>query len=163
MALTDSLTDLRNRRAFEQDLESRAAPLGNTPFTVMSLDVDGLKRINDTHGHSAGDDLLGAVAAALTAAFDGHGQAYRIGGDEFAVICDDVMTAADRIRCLEVMAHHLQQSGYPDRPFSTGAADYPADSGSAGDLLRISDQRMYRDKVLRRQQRSGQPLESGQA
>lgn len=151
MALTDSLTDLRNRRAFEQDLEGRAAPLGNTPFTVLSLDVDGLKRLNDTHGHSAGDDLLSAVAAALTAAFNGHGQAYRIGGDEFAVICEEVMTAADQARCLDVMAQHLQQAGYPDRPFSTGAADYPADSGSAGDLLRISDQRMYRDKVLRRQ------------
>ncbi|MCD0170369.1 HD domain-containing phosphohydrolase [Deinococcus sp. 23YEL01] len=159
MALTDSLTDLRNRRAFEQDLEGRAAPLGNTPFTVLSLDVDGLKRLNDTHGHSAGDDLLSAVAAALTAAFAGHGQAYRIGGDEFAVIGEAVMTAAEQTRCLSAMAQHLQQAGYPDRPFSTGAADYPADSGSAGDLLRISDQRMYRDKVLRRQQRPAQPLD----
>ncbi|MFN4249985.1 HD domain-containing phosphohydrolase [Deinococcus sp.] len=159
MALTDSLTDLRNRRAFEQDLEGRAAPLGNTPFTVLSLDVDGLKRLNDTHGHSAGDDLLSAVAAALTAAFAGHGQAYRIGGDEFAVIGEAVMTAAEQTKCLTAMAQHLQQAGYPDRPFSTGAADYPADSGTAGDLLRISDQRMYRDKVLRRQQRPAQPLD----
>ncbi|GAA0501854.1 bifunctional diguanylate cyclase/phosphohydrolase [Deinococcus depolymerans] len=158
MALTDSLTGLNNRRALEQDLEQRTAPLGHTPFTVLSLDIDGLKILNDTRGHSAGDALLNAVAAALTPAFDGCGQAYRIGGDEFAVICNQVITAAELHARLETMALHLQQAGYPNRPFSTGAAEYPGDSSSAGDLLRISDQRMYQEKIRRRQTRAAQPV-----
>ena len=91
-ALTDSLTGLRNHRAFQEDLTSslrRQARAGGTVALIM-LDLNGLKAVNDTHGHQAGDDRLRALAEAMGETFRGGDCAYRVGGDEFAVILPDV-------------------------------------------------------------------------
>ena len=89
-ALTDSLTGLGNHRAFHEDLErelARRDRIGSR-FSVVMLDLDGLKEINDTLGHGAGDDRLRAVAECLTATLR-NGGAYRTGGDEFLVLLPD--------------------------------------------------------------------------
>jgi diguanylate cyclase (GGDEF)-like protein len=91
MAITDPLTGLRNHRAFTEDLarELQRGARQDLPLTLVMLDVDDFKALNSDHGHQAGDARLRELAAALrstTRAMDG---AYRIGGDEFAVLLPD--------------------------------------------------------------------------
>jgi diguanylate cyclase (GGDEF)-like protein len=93
-ALTDSLTGLRNHRAFQEDLarELRRRARVRGRLALIMLDLDGLKAINDTGGHQAGDGRLQALAHTLTEAFRGGDCAYRVGGDEFAVVLADAGT-----------------------------------------------------------------------
>ena len=87
-ARTDSLTRLGNHRAFQDDLTSTIAVRSTTgqPFTLMAIDLDGLKRINDTKGHPAGDAHIRRVAGCLVATVADAGTVYRTGGDEFMVL-----------------------------------------------------------------------------
>ncbi len=90
-ALTDSLTGLGNHRAFHEDLErefARRARSGSC-FSVVMLDLDGLKQINDTLGHQAGDARLRALGECLRATMRATDSAYRIGGDELMVLLPD--------------------------------------------------------------------------
>jgi len=84
-ATRDSLTGLANHRAFHECLDRLVA--AEADFALAIVDLDGLKRTNDTYGHQAGDELLEALARAL-AAVSPSGHAYRIGGDEFAVVVE---------------------------------------------------------------------------
>jgi diguanylate cyclase (GGDEF)-like protein len=92
IAITDPLTGLRNHRAFHEDLARDLHRVGRTavPVSLVLLDLDRLKEVNDTFGHQVGDDRLRAVADAIIATARGSDSAYRIGGDEFAVILDGV-------------------------------------------------------------------------
>jgi diguanylate cyclase (GGDEF)-like protein/putative nucleotidyltransferase with HDIG domain len=91
-ALTDSLTGLRNHRAFQEDLVStlQRQARARTPAALIMLDLNDLTTVNDTHGHQAGDDRLQLLAGALSETFRGGDCAYRVGGDEFAVILPGV-------------------------------------------------------------------------
>jgi diguanylate cyclase (GGDEF)-like protein len=87
-ALTDPLTGLHNHRAFHEDLArdiQRRTPDADRLALVM-IDLDNLKTLNDTRGHQAGDERLQTLARALSDSFRGEDRAYRVGGDEFAVI-----------------------------------------------------------------------------
>src|SRR5262249_25795271 len=87
-ALTDSLTGLRNHRAFHEDLKREIAlrNRSGTPFSVLMIDLNKLKQVNDTLGHQAGDERIKAVADALRSTLRGEDAGYRVGGDEFMVI-----------------------------------------------------------------------------
>jgi diguanylate cyclase (GGDEF)-like protein len=87
-ARTDTLTRLGNRRAFEDDVGPTIASRAETaqPFTLLALDLDGLKKINDRNGHPAGDVQIRKVAECLNEVVGGDGGVYRTGGDEFMVI-----------------------------------------------------------------------------
>ncbi len=87
-AFTDALTGLPNRRAFDDRLESetRRSSRYQHPFTLMMLDLDGFKGVNDVHGHPAGDEVLQQVAARLRQSLRDTDFFARYGGDEFAVI-----------------------------------------------------------------------------
>jgi len=87
-ALTDSLTELRNHRAFHDDLKREIAIRNRTgkPFSVLMIDLNRLKQVNDTLGHQAGDERIRAVAEALRTTLRGEDCGYRVGGDEFMVI-----------------------------------------------------------------------------
>lgn len=90
VAITDPLTGLRNHRAFQEDLEvslHRAKRL-RVPVSLVILDYDELKAVNDSLGHQAGDDRLKTLADAIRSTGRGSDSAYRIGGDEFAAILD---------------------------------------------------------------------------
>lgn len=80
---TDALTGCLNRHAYETDINKLDL---KKEWIYISLDLNGLKRINDTYGHAAGDEMICAAAACMTAGFGEFGKVYRIGGDEFAVI-----------------------------------------------------------------------------
>jgi diguanylate cyclase (GGDEF)-like protein len=87
-ALTDPLTGLRNHRAFQEDLARELQRVGRSgePLSLVLLDLDGLKAINDNLGHQAGDERLQALAQAVADCRRATDVAYRVGGDEFAVI-----------------------------------------------------------------------------
>ncbi len=93
-ALTDSLTGLRNTRAFHEDLarELAVADARGRSIGLVLLDLDGLKTVNDSAGHQAGDQLITALAETLRQNLRARDTAYRIGGDEFAVVLQDETT-----------------------------------------------------------------------
>ena len=140
----DPLTNLLNRRSFVQHLDaevSRARRYAR-PLALVIFDLDELKSVNDTQGHAAGDEALQRVADALRATLRSGDNAFRIGGDEFAVILaeagqQDAASAAKRI------ADGLHLSA------SFGVAVCGSD-GDAGALLREADDAMYRMKRQRR-------------
>lgn len=135
-ALTDALTAIHNRRAFELDLErevARARRHGR-PLTLAVIDVDGLKTINDRRGHGAGDDTLRAVACALRTTARQEDGAYRIGGDEFALILVDADLGDE-----ELVVDRLLAAGAP--ACSVGVATLPAESPA--ELLARADERLY--------------------
>jgi diguanylate cyclase (GGDEF)-like protein/putative nucleotidyltransferase with HDIG domain len=88
MASTDPLTGLRNHRAFHEDLgeELRRASRGPTPLSLVMLDLDDLKSVNDRLGHQAGDERLRSLATAIRTIQRAGDTAFRVGGDEFAVV-----------------------------------------------------------------------------
>lgn len=142
--LTDPLTGIRNRRAFELDLEREVARAKrhNRPLTLGMIDVDNLKAINDAHGHEAGDDALRAMAGALGATARQEDGAYRIGGDEFALLLVD----AGRPDVSQVV-ERLRDSGAP--AFSVGLSGLPEDPPDL--LVRRADERLYELRRRRRQ------------
>ncbi len=90
-ALTDALSGLGNRRALNRDL-ARVAGGRRDPAVLALFDLDGFKHYNDAFGHPAGDALLQRLGAKLAAHVDGTGSAYRMGGDEFCVLCRSTAT-----------------------------------------------------------------------
>ncbi len=98
-ALQDPLTGLANRRWFLRALEEAVSRSSRTraPFAVLVLDVDDFKRVNDAHGHPAGDALLAELASRLTSALRPSDTAARLGGDEFVVVAEDLHAADDAL------------------------------------------------------------------
>jgi diguanylate cyclase (GGDEF)-like protein len=146
-AFTDKLTGLGNRWAFEQDLEkevSRSAR-SETPLSVAMIDVDHLKRTNDTLGHPAGDQLLRRTAHALRTALRRSDRAYRIGGDEFAVLLVDTASVEPG----ELLAR-VREAGAG--PISIGIASWPPDDLES--LVHQADARLYEGRQ-RRQRATG--------
>lgn len=88
LAITDPLTGLRNHRAFQEDLaqEMQRVARSGVPVSLVILDADELKAVNDTYGHQTGDALLKRLARTIELTPRGTDRAYRIGGDEFAII-----------------------------------------------------------------------------
>jgi diguanylate cyclase (GGDEF)-like protein len=104
-ALFDSLTGLRNHRAFHEDLarDLERQTRGGRPLTLIMLDLNGLKKVNDTHGHQAGDERLTTLAHTLNKRLRGRACAYRVGGDEFMVILPDMRAwdGVEATQCLQ--------------------------------------------------------------
>jgi diguanylate cyclase (GGDEF)-like protein len=142
-AFTDVLTSLANRRAFDRDLtrEVARARRYEHPLSVVVLDVDGLKKVNDTQGHLAGDVLLRNLAEALRAGLREADGAYRIGGDEFALLLPQ--TGSQR-------ATAVVERMMVDAPsFSWGAAGFPDDGDGFADVVDVADRRLFDQKLLK--------------
>jgi diguanylate cyclase len=135
-----------NRRSFEADLArefGRITRHGGR-FSVVMADLDGLKTINDTLGHTTGDTHLQMLGAALRTSTRREDTAYRVGGDEFAVL----LPGASRIQAQRVM-HRVVESAGPAR-FSWGVASCPSDGTTAENLIACADARLYRRRALAR-------------
>ncbi|UBV44924.1 diguanylate cyclase (plasmid) [Deinococcus taeanensis] len=153
-SLTDPLTGLGNRRALNRSMEDLSLRSAE-PFGLLSIDVDGLKVVNDTFGHDCGDLLLQEFARALKECFRGHDLVFRLGGDEFVVLLpgcrqeqaqsmlNRVQAASDRVRRLP----ELVGCGA-----SVGAAFCPDDGQLLPQLITRADERMYEHKRRRKKQ-----------
>lgn len=145
-AFEDPLTGLANRRAFEDALNAavEAARADGSPLTLLLGDLDGLKRINDGHGHEAGDAALVAVADALHLV-DGPGVlAARIGGDEFCVLLSGRTASEGEQLACELSAR--LGGGERSLSVSWGVASLHAGHASARELLRDADHAQYASK-----------------
>ena len=135
-ALTDPLTGLGNRRALARDFESESARAVRTgrPLTVMVIDVNGLKALNDTGGHAVGDEALRKVGLALSSVTRGTDRAYRYGGDEFVLLLPD-----SHFCDASVLHDRLSEVDAPE--CSIGIANSSNDA--LDELVLIADRRLY--------------------
>jgi diguanylate cyclase (GGDEF)-like protein len=149
-AVTDPLTGVLNRRGLEErlDRELASAQARRTPMSVIVIDCDDLKEINDRAGHEFGDALLREVAGVLTRSLPEGANAARLGGDEFVVTlpeADTDMAEALGERIREILADGLTEAGFPLR-ISAGISTYPFDAAGPTALLRAADQALYAAK-----------------
>ncbi len=150
----DSLTGVYNRAFFQAEVERLDG--GREPTSVLMIDLDGLKGVNDGHGHAEGDKLLRRTAAALRTSFRSADVVARIGGDEFVVLLPGV--DGEELRCAvrrlldDVGRMNELHGGQPVR-FSLGGGTAVA-PGTLAATIRSADARMYRQKQERKSRRS---------
>jgi len=151
MVVTDSLTGLHNRRFFEEIIahEMNLHRRYGTPLSLVFLDIDRFKSINDTLGHAAGDATLREVAAFLTRHVRNADYVFRWGGDEFLVLLSCREEEAQR-KGWELQAEFSRSSTVAELPegvgLSFGCAEVPALAESVTEALKFADERMYADK-----------------
>jgi diguanylate cyclase (GGDEF)-like protein len=150
-AHTDPLTGLYNRRGLEDLLERElgGAQQDRAALSLVVLDCDDFKDVNDRAGHEFGDALLREVGVVLQRACPPGAQAARLGGDEFVVMlpgagADAALAATDRLR--RELGAGLDDAGFPLR-LSAGISTYPYDGAAATQLLRAADQALYHAKA----------------
>jgi diguanylate cyclase (GGDEF)-like protein len=149
-AVTDSLTGVLNRRGLEERLERQLAiaQQRRLALSLLVIDLDDFKEINDRAGHEFGDVLLQEVARVLSRAVPPGAAAARLGGDEFVVMlpeagADEAAELGRQIRA--VLADGLTDAGYPLR-ISAGISTFPFDGATSTALLRAGDQALYAAK-----------------
>ena len=151
MSLHDRLTGLYNRVYFEEEIQ-RLNYSRLYPISIISADIDGLKLINDTMGHSTGDDLLRSFAEILKANMRSSDVVSRFGGDEFAAILVSTdRPTAERVieRIRKAVARYNESRSGPFLSFSMGVATSNNGESSLLDCLKLADDLMYRDKLSR--------------
>jgi diguanylate cyclase (GGDEF)-like protein len=154
IALTDDLTGLPNRRCFQALLADRIRAGKETagPFAVGLIDLDGFKPVNDNHGHPVGDETLRQVAARLAKAMVGRGSAARMGGDEFAILCegvgarDDAIAIGEEIQAMFATPFAVEAFVIP-LTSACGFALFPSSAAEPGELVRLADAALYRAKA----------------
>jgi diguanylate cyclase (GGDEF)-like protein len=145
----DPLTGLFDRRSFDRLLDMSVARSlrYHWPFTLVVIDLDGLKQINDGQGHAAGDAALQALSERFRRVLRFGDNAARIGGDEFAVILPN--TDPDDV---PMLLERIGSSQLGDRPcpaFSYGVAQCPAEADDTSSLFKLADSRLYEAKKAR--------------
>lgn len=147
---TDPLTQLRNRRGFYDTAEAEVARAGRgpRPVSVVFLDLDGFKGVNDARGHATGDRLLSEVAATLAAHLRRYDVVARLGGDEFVALLPETDAATARTVVARVAQALEALSAAGDWPvgFSLGVATFLEAPGTVDELLSEADRLMYQAK-----------------
>jgi diguanylate cyclase (GGDEF)-like protein len=149
-AFTDHLTGLANRRRFERQLAREVARTRRyeRPFCLLMLDIDHFKRVNDTHGHEAGDEALRRLGNTLQAGTRGIDIAARIGGEEFAIILTETdsqrgLEVAERLR-EDVKATEIPGAGHVT--VSIGLAECTVAFSDPRELFSVADAALYEAK-----------------
>jgi diguanylate cyclase (GGDEF)-like protein len=148
LAVTDELTGLYNRRAFQHalDKELRRSKRYQKSLSLIMLDIDGFKEINDTFGHQAGDEVLKTLAAYLRSGVRDTDLIARYGGDEFAIIlpetkAHEAAVLAERLK--NSISHHSVTTEETPHPI---IADISNNGMSSDELIRRADHVLYRSK-----------------
>lgn len=147
----DPLTGFYNRLYFEGEMD-RLNHSRQYPISVIVADVDGLKRVNDSFGHTTGDELLRCAARAIASAFRNEDMVARIGGDEFVILLPDtdqeaVMRGVERIRKKVIEINTEEREFLLSLSLGFATTSKP---GTLDEAVRIGDQHMYEDKLARR-------------
>ncbi|MBH0038023.1 diguanylate cyclase domain-containing protein [Pseudoalteromonas sp. SWN166] len=149
----DVLTGLPNRSLLMDRLQSTLikAQRNDSFFSLLFIDIDGFKAVNDTYGHSVGDKLLHSIAIRLSSVIREYDTVGRLGGDEFLIILDNLksLTEADFIK-LKLLAQFkatftLDELSLNISP-SIGIANYPEHGQTDHELIKHADQAMYKNK-----------------
>jgi diguanylate cyclase (GGDEF)-like protein/putative nucleotidyltransferase with HDIG domain len=160
---TDPLTSLPNRRSLDRQVEAGLvhAARAKAGFSVVVLDLDRLKQINDNYGHEAGDRAIRTVGDVLRTTVRQTDICARFAGDEFVLILWDYGTEHERGRVLDIQ-NAVSAHAFEPRPgvrtalsISAGSARFPEDGKTFEELLAVADERMYRDKAGRRSRNAG--------
>ena len=145
----DALTGLYNRNAYEEDIKNASEHSDKKDQVYISMDLNGLKEINDNRGHDAGDEFLRSAAFCMKTCLGGHGKVYRIGGDEFVAI---ISADSQKIREIEQDFENVVQSwnivSGQSLSISYGYAtgeEFP--NLSLSEMAKIADKRMYSSKA----------------
>jgi diguanylate cyclase (GGDEF)-like protein len=155
-ALTDSLTGLPNRRAFDAQLAEEIKRSGRYQhvFSLVMIDLNHFKRINDLYGHQVGDVALQDIARCLRARTRDTDFLARLGGDEFVLILPETSVSAANFLCNQLRTSVAEcvvgwgKDGDSVIDFSTGIAGYPIDGEESATLLKAADEAMYAAKML---------------
>lgn len=153
---TDHLTGLQNRRSFERNLSRRLkSPQGDKLFSLIMLDLDGFKLINDTFGHAAGDEALVEAAGVLRRCLHADDYIARYAGDEFVVLAnlqryDDAATVVGRIAAAFDAFNSNSSKPWKLSASIGSAIREPGEQPSPVELLAMADFRMYEAKVAAR-------------
>jgi diguanylate cyclase (GGDEF)-like protein/putative nucleotidyltransferase with HDIG domain len=147
-AETDGLTGLPNARALSTRLEqeSARATRQQTPYTLFVVDMNGLKKINDTFGHLMGNKIIKAVGNALRGSVREYDLVARMGGDEFVLLLPGMDASAAAAKRIELaMAVENLRKDFPNIEVSVsmGSASFPDDSRDSEKLMAMADRRMY--------------------
>ncbi|MGZ4255719.1 MAG: GGDEF domain-containing protein [Solirubrobacteraceae bacterium] len=153
-ALTDPLTGVLNRRGFTEAMErelARARRYGR-PFVLAYVDVRGLKAVNDTEGHLAGDELLKGVAGLLHASARADDVVGRLGGDELGLLlaeqtADHAQVVTDRIQS-QIPERRSELGLATPWGLTIGTASYPEDGETFNELLATADRRLYEQRGI---------------
>ncbi|MDR3563048.1 MAG: GAF domain-containing protein [Negativicutes bacterium] len=149
LANYDALTGLHNRAYFDREL-SRTRGAADMPVAIVICDTDGLKLVNDTFGHAAGDRLLKVTAQLIKGVLQAGDVAARIGGDEFAILLPKSDEGATRLLVnrlqAQITAHNRQQPGVP-LSISVGYGVRSDMDASLQELVKEADNHMYREKL----------------
>lgn len=160
LALRDPLTGLANRRLLDELLDAELARTirSGTPLALAYIDLDGLKQVNDTYGHDAGDAVLRETARRLVAIVRGADVVARLGGDEFVVVYEPTDPNSDHLvdRIDALLAAPIELAGGASVccPASIGTSDTRAVGHDPAHLLAVADDAMYQVKRARRSLRS---------
>jgi diguanylate cyclase (GGDEF)-like protein len=158
LAYRDHLTGLLNRRAFAERLDEECARVRRGPdyqFAIVVIDVDEFKSINDTYGHTTGDEVLSTIGFLLERNVRNVDLCYRIGGDEFAIILPGTDEAGCEI-VIQRLAARMSIAVSTLRPMvslSFGTAAAPPGEANTEAIVAAADEAMYRDKRRRKEAR----------
>ncbi|WP_168122538.1 sensor domain-containing diguanylate cyclase [Paenibacillus sp. HB172176] len=151
-AKTDPLTGLSNRRTLNEMMETWS--LRSQPYSVMIIDIDHFKLVNDTYGHPAGDEVLKQLASTIDAIVKDNGRCFRYGGEEFVVLLPS-FTAVEAYWLAEQLRKKTETTITPvGKPvtISIGIAEFPMHANIPEKLFSLADQALYQSKHAGRNQ-----------
>jgi two-component system cell cycle response regulator len=151
MSVHDALTGVYNRAFFNGEIQ-RLSKGRSYPISILMIDLDGLKRVNDCHGHEAGDEYICAAASLINESLRGDEVVARIGGDEFAILLPTTDNASAVVIKARIRAQERSEN-LRNRLFPVGLSIGVATAlheGQINETIRLADERMYADKARRK-------------